>query len=75
MTNSTIYGNAAVRGGGLFNLTTAPDTATLTNVTITANTDDVAAGGSGGGIRQGPSGPALVLDNTIVAGNFHTRNT
>jgi FG-GAP-like repeat len=75
VTNSTFYGNMAIRGGGLFNLTTAPDTATLTNVTITANTDNVTAGGSGGGIRQGPTGPGLDLNNTIVAGNVQAGTT
>lgn len=76
ITNSTIYGNMAVAGGGVFNdglvslgqpkggpTNYFGGLATLTNDTIAGNQ----ASGAGGGIVSVPTGPVLLLHNTIVA--------
>ena len=60
LTNSTVSGNSAGYGGGIFNAGTG--TLTLTNSTVSANT----ATNSGGGIYNGGD---ATLANTIVAGN------
>ncbi|HEY4666885.1 MAG TPA: tandem-95 repeat protein [Anaerolineales bacterium] len=68
LANVTLSGNQAKNhGGGLSN---AAGTATLNNVTITANTadSDSASGGDGGGISH--TGGTLKIGNTIVGGNF-----
>jgi uncharacterized repeat protein (TIGR01451 family) len=68
--NSTISGNTAdTDGGGLLNC--GSSLATLTNVTITNNRADADGDsiGDGGGIGQ-VSSSNLILNNTIVAGNF-----
>ncbi|HEX8567524.1 MAG TPA: carboxypeptidase-like regulatory domain-containing protein [Pyrinomonadaceae bacterium] len=66
LTNSTISGNTARYGGGIYNT----GTLTITSSTITANTAQGAVGpGSGGGIFNSASG-SLILTNTIVAGNL-----
>jgi Bacterial Ig-like domain (group 3) len=61
LTDSTISGNSASYGGGIDNFY---GTATLTNVTVTANRSVVV----GGGIDT--KGGSVTLDNTIVDGNF-----
>ena len=62
--NETLAGNSAVNGGGL---DSHANSATLTNVTITANRVS-GAGASGGGVFV--NGGDVRLNNTIVAGNF-----
>jgi CSLREA domain-containing protein len=74
LSNTTLSGNSATHsGGGL--CSTVGGSATLTNVTITANRADADndGGGSGGGIRIG--GGTLTLHNTLVAGNFRGTGT
>jgi CSLREA domain-containing protein len=70
LTNVTISGNlAADYGGGLYTGETSVD---LNNVTVTANTADSDASGTGNGgglLVDGVSFP-LNLSNTIVAGNI-----
>ncbi|MGB5717329.1 MAG: DUF4347 domain-containing protein, partial [Gammaproteobacteria bacterium] len=61
LTNTTLSGNTADIGGGLF----SGNLATLTNVTITDNT----ATTNGGGIAEGTGTVTTELRNTIVAGN------
>jgi uncharacterized repeat protein (TIGR01451 family) len=68
--NSTISGNLAdTDGGGLLNC--GNSMGVLTNVTITNNRADADGNstGDGGGIGQ-VSSTSLILNNTIVAGNF-----
>jgi hypothetical protein len=60
LTNSTVSGNAAFAGGGLFN--NSNSTLTLTNSTVSGN----AAKGDGGGLV---SAGTLTLANSIVANN------
>ena len=61
--NSTLSGNSAlVAAGGILSV----NPLTITNSTVTNNHIGF---GTGGGIRQG-GGFALILRNTIVAGNF-----
>ena len=63
ITNTTISGNkAALSGGGLF---AWKATMNVRNSTIASNE----AGGPGGGIMTAEPGSAVVLKNTIVAGN------
>ena len=61
MTNVTVYGNTAWRGGGVFNDALYP-ILNLANVTISANS----ATGSGGGIYNDGR---IKLKNSIVVGN------
>jgi hypothetical protein len=74
VTNSTISGNFGNgSGGGLF---VVGGTASLTNVTVTANRSDNDSIGAeqGGGLRQ--NGGTVTLNNTLIAGNFRgTGNT
>jgi hypothetical protein len=66
ITNSTFFGNCAAEGGALSN----SGTATLTSVTVTGNVTGNVTGDQGGAVFQNPSFGTLLLDNTIVAGNF-----
>lgn len=74
--NSTISGNTATFGGGIYN---NGGTLNLLNVTVTNNTADGNIGGGpiggagaiGGGIETG-AGIATNVKNSIVAGNFAT---
>jgi hypothetical protein len=68
VSNSTLVGNVATgAGGGIYNATSSPTMLTLTNVTITANRAN-----TGGGLYVDPLSTAPpVLDNTLIAGNFH----
>jgi hypothetical protein len=62
MTNSTISGNLADYGGGIYN----SGEASLNNVTITNNTSSVTGpGGGGGGVANTGN-----LKNSIIAGNW-----
>ncbi|AEI39004.1 Ig-like domain repeat protein [Paenibacillus mucilaginosus] len=70
--NSTVSGNAAVKGGGGLQLAYAVEGAYLVrNATIYGNTadSDNNASGSGGGIGVQAGTAAPLLHNTIVAGN------
>lgn len=77
--NSTVSGNTATFGGGLYN---NGGTLNLLNVTVTNNTADGNVGGGpiggagavGGGIETG-GGIATNIKNSIVAGNFATTGT
>src|SRR5262249_35014206 len=62
--NSTLSGNSSYSGGGIFFYGTGGAGITIRNSTITANK----SAGARGGIDRG-SGPALVLDSSIVSGN------
>jgi hypothetical protein len=68
LVNTTVSGNRAGAFGGGIAVTSG--TATLNNVTITANTadSDNAGGGDGGGISQGDM-TVVTLRNTLIAGN------
>ncbi len=59
--NSTLSGNSAAKGGGIYAY--HPGTLTLTNATISANTD---TSYGGGGVWGNAS---ITVDNSIVAGN------
>ena len=66
LTNSTITGNTADVGGGIYNQS---GTLTLTNSTISGNkahTDDIYTVGSGGGIYNGGT---LTITNSTISGN------
>jgi hypothetical protein len=67
LSNSTLSGNTSVgRGGGMYTVSAYP--VTLTNVTLTANRADTGGSGyQGGGLYDYGS---VVLDNTLIAGNF-----
>jgi hypothetical protein len=62
LTNSTVSGNSAYRGGGIANL--GGGVLTLTNSTVSVNS----ASSSGGGIFSGAGG-MLTLTNSTVSGN------
>ncbi len=69
VTNSTISGNSAEDGGGIYVLS---GMVTVTNSTISGNTayGEVIVEGRGGGIySSGATGVTLNLRNTILAGN------
>ena len=78
MANTTVSGNTASDGGGIFN---NQGDLVVTNSTISGNTAyNNGGGGGGGGILntgsfsgQYPTG--LTLANSIVAGNFNQNNT
>ncbi len=59
LNSSTVSGNTASRGGGIFNI----GTMTLTSSTVSGNS----AGSSGGGIRN--NGGTLTLNSSTVSGN------
>ena len=77
LTNSTISGNAAVDGGGIYSFSTCPGDAFLglENSTVSGNTAT-----TGGGIFNS-LGAVKILDSTIAAntattaGGFYTRST
>jgi hypothetical protein len=62
LSNVTISGNTAVRGGGL----DCAGPCTLTNATVTENT----APSNGGGVRQRTGSGSITFLNTIVANNI-----
>jgi predicted outer membrane repeat protein len=81
MENSTVSGNTATettfsgRGGGIgfFGFAAAGGSITIRNSTITNNT---AMGFSGGGIHITPTSTnPILIESTIIAGNFHPDNT
>lgn len=65
LTNSTISGNNARDGGGMFDSSCGACFVTIKNVTITSNTASL----EGGGIDTGNSLGGLTLLNTVVANN------
>jgi CSLREA domain-containing protein len=72
ISDSTISGNSATgSGGGLTTTGPGVPTTRLENVTITNNTADSnsAGGGDGGGLATVLDSAAIVLQNTILAGN------
>jgi uncharacterized delta-60 repeat protein len=73
MMNSTLSGNTARDSGGAIQI--FGNTNTFTNLTITNNTADSNNDGTGdGGGISIRSGGALLLQNSLVAGNFDTPN-
>jgi dockerin type I repeat protein/parallel beta helix pectate lyase-like protein len=75
MTNCTISGNHAHNnGGGLYFATPASGTgnANLNSVTVTNNRADFDNNGSGAGGGIAHNTAAVKLQNTLVAGNFHS---
>jgi len=78
ITNCTFANNRADNHGGAAFFSTpggGTGNATLSNVTITANTadHDNSGSGTGGGIAQNTA--SVTLRNTIVSGNFNSINT
>jgi len=69
LTNSTVSGNTAESGGGIFS-----GGGTIRNSTITNNTADSGNSslGDGGGIFN--DGDSFTIQNSIIAGNFDTPN-
>lgn len=69
LTNSTVSGNTAQFGGGIFS-----GGGTIRNSTITNNTADSGNSslGDGGGIFN--DGDSFTIQNSIIAGNFDTPN-
>ncbi len=70
MINTTVSGNHAEGDGGGLAVEISTN---LRNVTITNNTADFSANGigDGGGIAlESDTGPAMIIRNSIVAGNF-----
>jgi predicted outer membrane repeat protein len=66
--NTTISGNSAPRGGGIYALGPTPsNAATLTNVTLAANTAPADAANQGGGNITVGGEVTVTLRNTIVA--------
>ncbi len=71
LVNSTIYGNTSVQsGGGIFKQSSVMN---LINCTVTANSIS-APNQNGGGIGNGGGG-AIVLQNSIVAGNIGSNSS
>ncbi len=72
LVNDTISGNSAAGdGGGIVFGNGAGNQLTLENVTIAdnhANSDGI-GGGNGGGVARVVFAPAVILHNTIIAGN------
>ncbi len=65
LTNSTVSGNSAPRGGGIFNVGFGPTNLVVRNSTVARNS----AGGEGGGIVNGSEEARLELRNSLVAQN------
>lgn len=70
LANVTLHANTAREDGGAVRATGASTTATLNNVTVTANQADTNMGGfsSGGGLHVG-SGSTVTVGNSVLADN------